>query len=449
MAATLKQGDHPLTPFHWEIEFPEVFARENGGFDAIVGNPPFLGGRRVSESLGDVYNVAVCSLLNGAKRSADLCAHFFRRSFTMLRSGGAFGLLATNTIAQGNTRHSGLRSIIENGGSIYHAVKRYRWPGDAAVIVSIVHCLKGPSQTAILDGSAVRRISAYLHDSNFDDDPFVLAANANRSYMGSLLRGMGFTFDDSPQSPWANSLEEMKGILNEHPDYAEQIKSFIGGEEVANDPRHLHRRYVVDLSGYEEDEARSEFPGLMKLLEARVKPEREKIKNKRVAKHWWRWEYEGTEIYQHRQRICRYLAINAGASPQMSFAFVPTDLVFAHTLIVFPLDRMAAFAALQSRLHELWARFFASSMKDDLRYTPSDCFETFPFPPDFETSADLEGAGKAYHDHRAALMVARNEGMTKTYNRFHDRSETAEDIRHLRELHADMDRAVLEVLWLA
>jgi hypothetical protein len=83
-------------------------------------------------------------------------------------------------------------------------------------------------------------------------------------------------------------------------------------------------------------------------------------------------------------------------------------------------------------------------MKDDLRYTPSDCFETFPFPSGLETSRRIEAAGCAYHDHRAALMIARDEGMTKTYNRFHDRSETADDIVRLRELHAAMDRAVLE-----
>jgi hypothetical protein len=83
-------------------------------------------------------------------------------------------------------------------------------------------------------------------------------------------------------------------------------------------------------------------------------------------------------------------------------------------------------------------------MKDDLRYTPSDCFETFPFPEGFETSPTLAAAGQAYHNHRAALMVARNEGMTKTYNRFHDPDERAEGIVRLRELHADMDRAVLQ-----
>jgi hypothetical protein len=91
----------------------------------------------------------------------------------------------------------------------------------------------------------------------------------------------------------------------------------------------------------------------------------------------------------------------------------------------------------------VWARFFGSSLKDDLRYTPSDCFETFPFPEGFETSPALQAAGRAYHDRRAALMVEHNEGMTKTYNRFHDSDERREDIVRLRELHAEMDRAVL------
>lgn len=82
-------------------------------------------------------------------------------------------------------------------------------------------------------------------------------------------------------------------------------------------------------------------------------------------------------------------------------------------------------------------------MKDDLRYAPSDCFETFPFPPNYDTDAALEAAGQIYHDHRAALMVAANEGMTKTYNHFHDPDKRGAAIQALRGLHDEMDRAVL------
>ena len=83
-------------------------------------------------------------------------------------------------------------------------------------------------------------------------------------------------------------------------------------------------------------------------------------------------------------------------------------------------------------------------MKDDPVYTPTDCFETFPFPPNFESNSAIEAAGKAYYEFRADLMVRNGEGLTKTYNRFHNPAETSPEIHKLRELHADMDRAVLD-----
>jgi hypothetical protein len=126
-----------------------------------------------------------------------------------------------------------------------------------------------------------------------------------------------------------------------------------------------------------------------------------------------------------------------------TLAFQEPKTVFSDAVSVFLLDNMAAFAVLQGRQHEDWAYFLGSSLKDDPRYIPEDCFDTFPFPPGFETNAALEAAGKAYHDHRAALMVANNEGLTKIYNRFHDPAEDSPDIVKLRELHDAMDRAVL------
>ena len=117
---------------------------------------------------------------------------------------------------------------------------------------------------------------------------------------------------------------------------------------------------------------------------------------------------------------------------------------YAHTLNVYPYQTYAAFGALQSRSHEIWARFFGSSLEDRLRYTPSDCFETFPFPDGWDTHPALEAAGKAYYEYRGALMVDNGEGMTRTYNRFHDIYETDPCIAELRALHAAMDRALLD-----
>ena len=119
-------------------------------------------------------------------------------------------------------------------------------------------------------------------------------------------------------------------------------------------------------------------------------------------------------------------------------------MVYSSTLAIVSFPTHAAFCMLQSRPHELWARFFGSSLKDHLRYTPSDCFETFPFPERWQTHEVLESAGAEYYAFRAALMIRNDEGLTKTYNRFHDPAEADPAIHALRGLHTAMDRAVLD-----
>lgn len=131
------------------------------------------------------------------------------------------------------------------------------------------------------------------------------------------------------------------------------------------------------------------------------------------------------------------------------FEFVNSRIILSSKCIVFAFDACAALAMLQSRVHTDWAGFFGSTMKDDPVYTPSDCFETFPFPPGWETSSALDDIGHRYHDHRAAMMkrtvaTKKPEGLTATYNRFHDPEERGAAVLELRALHAAMDRAVLD-----
>ena len=138
----LRDGSKPVMPFNWEIEFPEVFDRENPGFDAIVGNPPFAGKNTAINSNPDGYMDWLKEIHPESHGNSDLVAHFFRRAFNIIRQGGTLGLIATNTIAQGDTRASGLRFICNNGGMIYNATRRYKWPGLAAVVVSVIHIWK-------------------------------------------------------------------------------------------------------------------------------------------------------------------------------------------------------------------------------------------------------------------------------------------------------------------
>ncbi len=142
VVARLTTGNKAVLPFNWELEFPEVFERENPGFDAIAGNPPFAGKNTTINAHPDGYLDWLKIVHPESHGNADLVAHFFRRAFTLLRHGGTMGLIATNTIAQGDTRSTGLRFICNQGGLIYNATRRYKWPGLAAVVVSVVHIMK-------------------------------------------------------------------------------------------------------------------------------------------------------------------------------------------------------------------------------------------------------------------------------------------------------------------
>jgi hypothetical protein len=448
--AAQRRQQPPLAPFHWQLEFPEVFDRDNPGFDAFVGNPPFLGGRNLSAAQGAIYSKWLVLQNTESSGGADLAAHFFRRCFDLLRERGVFGLIATNTIAQGDTRSSGLRWICNHGGTIYSATRRFRWPGMAAVVVSIVHLCKGAQQPPFeLDGRSVERITAFLFHAGGHDDPQQLRANEGQSFQGSIVLGMGFTFDDTDTKGVASSLADMRRAIEGNLRNQEVIFPYIGGEEVNSDPRHAHHRYVINFGERPEAECRRKWPELFAILEAKVKPERitkDATKYPRMVNEWWKFWNARSELQAAIAGMERVLAVTCGASPYANFTFLPQRFVFANSLAVFPLRSYAAFAALQGRPHEHWARFFGSSMKDDLRYTPSDCFETFPFPEGWQTNAALEAAGKAYYEFRAQLMIDTNLGLTKTYNHFHsdDPKLVTPEIWRLRELHAAMDRAVLD-----
>ncbi len=447
-ARRLAVGDHPIRPFHWQLEFPEVFEGKNPGFDAIVGNPPFAGKNTVAAGNRAHYALWLQMIHEGAHGNADLVAHFFRRAFGLLKKDGTFGLIATNTIGQGDTRATGLKTILGQGGAISHATRRLKWPGEAAVVVSVVHVRKDKAAKPELDGRPVRRISAYLVEGDLDVSPKPLAANSRKAFIGDYVLGMGFTFDDEAAAKGtASSLADMERLIAKAPRNAERIFPYIGGEEVNNDPRHAHRRFVINFADIHEAEARNFWPDLMEIVERLVKPERISLPqtntwNRTVAKNWWLWGAYRKDLHVVIRDLDSYFFV-PNVSPNLTVARLASPLITAAPHNVIALAGWFALTSLQSRTHEVWARFFASSMKDDLRYTPSDCFATFPFPSGFETDRALELAGQVYHDHRAQLMIARNEGLTKTYNRFHDPNENSPDILKLRELHDTMDRAVL------
>jgi hypothetical protein len=438
------RSDRGVIPFHWQIEFPEVFDRGNAGFDALVGNPPFAGKNTLVAANPDRYPYWLKQLHEESHGNSDLVAHFFRRAFCLVRDEGCFGLIATNTIGQGDTRSTGLRWIRTHGGTIYEAHKRVKWPlPGAAVIVSVIHVCRGvvaPPYT--LDARSVDAITAFLFHTGADEDPIRLAANAGKSFQGSIVLGMGFTFDDTDTKGVASPISEMDRLIRKDPRNAEHIHPYIGGDEVNTSPTHAHHLYVINFGEMTEEEARG-WPDLMAIVEAKVKSERMQQKDDGAKEKWWQFIRPRPELHAAIAGLDRVLCCTLH-SKHLSFAFLPSNAVFSNALEVFTFQTYAIFCILQSGVHEIWARFFGSSLEDRLRYTPSDCFETFPLPEGCETDSGLEAIGREYYDYRAQLMIDTDGGFTQVYNRFHEPGERQPEILRLRDLHEAMDRAVFD-----
>jgi hypothetical protein len=209
----------------------------------------------------------------------------------------------------------------------------------------------------------------------------------------------------------------------------------------------MYNRYVILLSDLKSESDLDQWPELRDIVREKVKPGRDILgdnpNNIPLKRKWWTFQAHRPELYK-RLSLMQNVLVTSQVNPRFGFALLPADWIFSHKAVVFCIGNYSGFGIMQSRIHEIWARFFSSTSIELMSYTPSDCFETFPFPPRWEKRSELEVAGKVYYDFRADLMVRNNEGLTKTYNRFHDPDERSPDIIRLRELHAAMDRAVLE-----
>ncbi len=443
-AAQLRAGEHGITPFHWHVEFPEVFERDNGGFDAIVGNPPFLGGSYITRSYGAEYFGYLVTSYQGCAHHCDYVGYFARRNFELLRRGGVMGMIATKTIAQGDTREGSLQRIIEAGGQIVRAQRSFAWPGEASVFVVVLHVAKDRvREFPELDGAPVSRISAFLVPGTVDSSPERIFANPYIS-QGSQIYGKGFLFDDTDSAASSTSL--MREILFNRPDLIDRILPFVGGDEINSRSDHASHRHVIFLSDLKEESELERFGPLAKIVRERVYPERMRLRDtssgKQLKKKWWAYQAHRPKLYERAYRLERVI-VTSLVSSHLSFTFVPAVSVFSHKLGVIPTSSAALFACVQSRPHELWTRFLSAPNGDGVSYSPTDCFSTFPFPEPLEENAAIEAAGEAYYAFRAEMMSARDQGLTDTYNRFHSRVESTADIARLRALHHEMDVAVL------
>ncbi|MCB9591143.1 MAG: N-6 DNA methylase [Sandaracinaceae bacterium] len=455
LEALARAMTRPHSPFHWMLEFPEIFYEERPDplekgtvnrvayMDAFVGNPPFLGGRHVSGSFGNSYRDWILARHPLTHGKGDLVVYFLRQVHALCGPHGTVGLIATDTITEGHSRVGGLQWLVNQGALIYYADPGLEWPGDASVSVAPCCFALGRAKEFVvsrsLGGLPVAQINSKLEPRPERPDAQRLVANKPLVSMGTQIYGQGFILDAA----------ERDLLLAHNKKNGERIFPYLGGDEINTSPRLLFDRYVISFHDMTLEEA-SRWPDLVGIVRERVKPDRDRLRTDNASarvlrEQWWRFQAHRPALYLALSEMDRCL-VSAQVTKHVAFGFQPTDRIFSQKSVVVTLDACSSFSVLQSRLHEVWVRSHGSSLGGTLSYSPTVCFETFPFPwqgPSTKTEA-LEGIGKRLYETRAKFMVDTDQGLTKTYNALKDSSNDEPRVVELRRLHEEMDRAVLD-----
>ncbi|MFC8534755.1 Eco57I restriction-modification methylase domain-containing protein [Streptomyces sp. NPDC057249] len=422
-----------VRPLHWPLEFPEIMGVGGAsGFDAIVGNPPFIGGQKLTGALGTDYREYLVNRIGrGQRGSADLCAYFLLRNLT-LAPGRRTGIIATNTIAQGDTREVGLDQATAGGWSVYRAIKSQPWPGTAALEVSLLWLggRMGEGEQPVLNGGEVRGITSWLDpQSSVSGKPYRLAANAGQSFIGSYVLGKGFILQP----------EAAQALIEKDPRNEEVLFPYLNGEDLNSRPDCSASRWVINFHDWSEERAAT-YEDVFAIVERDVKPDRAKNNNKQRREIWWRFTRPALDLYEAIANLDRLIVLARVSKTGMPVR-IPTGQVVSEQIVAFPTDASGQLAVLSSSMHYWWALRYSGDMRGDLRYAPSDVYETFPRPRE---TARLTAAGTSLEKAQRDAMASRSIGLTKLYNLVHTKDEHANDIASVRAAHIEVDAAVVQ-----
>lgn len=425
-------GDKPARrPFHWSLEFPEVFARERGGFDGIVGNPPFSGGRWIGRRFGLTYQEYLRLIRNGVVGSPDLCVYFYLRAFSLLGSNGCFGLLATKSITETGSRVVCLDQIIGIGGAVYRGCSRMVWPGNAAVVVSIAWVARnGWHGRKVLDDRLVSAITGALEEDFQIGRPQKLKALKGRYSQGQNVHGRGFELNK----------DEREAILAESPECSAVILPIFNGQDLNTMSQLAPYRWVIYFRDWPEERAR-QFTAAFRRVESMVKPFRDGLTGQIHQDCFWKfWDIRPglvREVEVHDSVLA-----SAIVTKYVIFRRVPSRNIYTTKANLFFFYDWSSFSVLQSSIHQEWAIWNCGTLgAATLNYSTSYAMETWPMPV-LDGNEELDDLGERYHSHRESLMAEEAIGLTQLYNRFHDRSDDDSRIDVMRGLHRDIDQAV-------
>ena len=444
LEAILTRGLTPTVPtdyerwrcLHWPLAVPEVM--ERGGFDAIVGNPPFLGAKKLSPSMGKNLREWCVHVIANRVGNADIVAYFFLRAFSLINEHGTLGLIATNSVAQGDTREVGLDQMVDSGFTITRAIQSRSWPSRSANLefaaVWGTRDAVSSRTTMVCDDAPVSRISSLLEPtSRAEGKPERLVENSGVAFQGCIVLGRGFVLEPEEAQEW----------IAEDPRNAEVLFPYLNGEDLNSRPDCSASRWVIDFNERSQGESqRYVLPWRRALIE--VRPERvvkDVKKYPRMVNEWWKYWNSRPAMRKAIADLDEVLLV-ARVSKTVMPMRVPTGPVMSDATVVFATDSYSEQAVLSSSVHQDWVITYGSTLETRVRYTPSDVFETFPRP---EPTPELEAIGRTLDAERREIMLRRSLGLTRLYNLVNDPGLEAgvdPDVDRMRDIHVELDAAV-------
>lgn len=423
----------PLRPLHWPLEFPEVVKR--GGFDAVVGNPPFRGATYISGALGtDIRNYLARFIAENAPSSgrADLVSYFLLRYVDLCRA--RTGIISTKTIIETDSREISIDRLYARGLEIYRGTSPIRWPHQAKVeFCRIWIGWPGKLESRFLDDQKVSKINASLQVGGaVDGQPRKLMANRAGASKGCEPNGDGFFLDTT----------EARSLIERESRNSAVVRKFINGSELNSDPGPRAGRWVIFFQDWTSEKAEV-YAECWKIVKTRVKPHRSASIDTTypgLSTRWWQFWRPRMDLIRRVSNGDRLLAISRTSSTAIPI-FIESTIIPSDAVVVFTESTDAQLAILSSAEHYYWADRYSSKMKRDLRYSSSDAFDPFPRPT---PTTQLHDLGGELDKSRAAVMEARQAGLTTLYNDFHSPAISDQSIVRLRAIHEKIDRAVLE-----
>ncbi|MFN7284893.1 MAG: DNA methyltransferase [Dolichospermum sp.] len=395
--------------------------------NAIIGNPPFLGGKNMRMDLNDEYVDRIFQRFPKVK-DVDFCAYWFRLAHDKIDEKGRVGLVGTNSISQGKSRIAALDYITQNGGYIHEAVSTQPWSGAAKVHVSIINWCKDKPRKSYLDDLVVSQINSSLKSTVDVSQAVRLKANLNKCFQGVSPVGMGFIVTEQQVIDWIKADSKNKEVL----------KLFSMGANLAQNPHGKPERWIIDFVDMSLENA-SDYELPFEHIKQTVKPERDNNRMRKRKINWWKLGNNAIYMRESIKNLSFYFTVPR-VSKWAIFISAPLNWLPGDKSVVVASEDFYIFGILSSSIHREWIHAQKSTLGASIAYTHNTCFETFPFPQtvDINLVQQIRTKTEELHEYRSQQMETKQWGITTLYNKFF-----TEPSSQLYKLHQQLDKLVM------